>query len=227
MPWRDRGGVAPKRGKEVEEPGVRRAPRDLTGGPNDPRAEARARPRRRETRSPSRREIARISIAVAVLVTAALAYLHLTAPLVKYETFVDENYSFGFDYPADWVFSEQGYAFGAVENTSDEGRGYVMMLVVRAEPGSTLNSVYERLVAENRENFELMEGPIDFAVDDTQALKFSVKERRGDATIRSEWVIAIRDGHVYSFSAGIGEERFPDYRAVLEHVIDSFSFLEG
>jgi predicted transcriptional regulator len=176
----------------------------------------------------SRREIALASIAVVVLIIAIVGYYSLTSE-EEYETYVNENYSFKFDYPADWVFWGYGYVFGAMENTSDDmGGGYVMLLVLPLEADSTLDNVRDALVshAENDENFTIISGPTDIAIDSTPAFRFSATTSTEDITIQTVGVYSIRDNFLYSFSGGVREENYSDYEQIFEHVIDSFSFLK-
>lgn len=174
------------------------------------------------------RGIIPISIAAAVLVIAIVGYYFLTSE-VGYETYVNENYSFKFDYPADWVFSEYGYVFGAMENTPENvSGGYVMLLVLSLEADSTLDNVYNSLVshAENNENFTIISGPAEITIDNTPAFRFSATTSTEDITIQTVGVYSVRDNFLYSFSGGVREENYSDYEPIFEHVIDSFSFLE-
>lgn len=175
------------------------------------------------------RKIAPISIAVVVLIVAIVGYYFLTSE-EEYETYVNENYSFKFDYPADWVFSEFGYVFGAMENTPENmSGGYVMLLVVPLEAESSLDNVHNALMshAENDENFTIISGPTDITIDNTPAFRFSATTSTEDITIQTVGVYSVRDNFLYSFSGGVREEKYSDYELIFEHVIDSFSFLEN
>ncbi len=179
-----------------------------------------------------KRKIAPISIAAAVLIGAIAGYYLLTGREVsgiKYETYRNENYSFKFDYPADWVFSEHQYAFGAVENTSDNvGGGSVMLLVFPVVAGISLDNVYDSLMsyAENNENFTIISGPTDVTIDNTPAFEFSATSSAKNITTQVEWMISIRNNLLYYFSMGVKKEKYPSYEQIFEHVIDSFSFLD-
>ncbi|MEA1904560.1 MAG: PsbP-related protein [Candidatus Hadarchaeota archaeon] len=174
------------------------------------------------------RGIIPISIAAAVLIIAIVGYYLLTSK-VEYETYANENYSFKFDYPADWVFSEYGYVFGAMENTPENvSGGYVMLLVLPLEADSTLDNVRDALTshAENDENFTIIGGPADIIIDNIPAFRFSAATSAENITTRTVGVYSVRDNFLYSFSGRVREENYSDYEPIFEHVIDSFSFLE-
>ncbi len=179
------------------------------------------------------RKIAPISIAVVVLIIAIVGYYFLTneeVSEVEYETYVNENYSFKFDYPADWVFSEFGYVFGAMENTPENvSGGYVMLLAVPLEADSTLDNTYNALMshAENDENFTIISGPTDITIDNTPAFRFLATTSGENIPTQTEGVFSVRDNYLYSFIMGTEEEKYSDYKQIFEHVIDSFSFLEN
>ncbi|MEA1904591.1 MAG: PsbP-related protein, partial [Candidatus Hadarchaeota archaeon] len=138
------------------------------------------------------KEIAIISVAVVVLGVACTGYYLLTSEEtppeeVEYETYTNENFSFKFDYPSDWIFREQELPWGmsyfdARENIPENEIGGAFSLTMM-EPGSweneigpSLDNIRSKITSqiENNENYIMLSGPTDTAIGDTIAFKCSV-----------------------------------------------------
>jgi hypothetical protein len=194
------------------------------------------------------REIAIISIAVAVLGVACAGYYLLTSEErppeeVEYETYINENYSFEFDYPANWIFREQknpwfGISyFDAVENVPENEIGGAFSLAVM-EPGSweneigpSLDNVRSEITSqiENNENYIMLSGPTDTVIGNTIAFKCSVSifDPTENTTIQVGLTYAAKDNYLYNLSTFSKKEDYSDYEPIFEHVIGSFSFPEN
>ncbi|KUO39612.1 MAG: hypothetical protein AVW06_03490 [Hadesarchaea archaeon DG-33-1] len=179
-------------------------------------------------------KIAIMLIAVVVLGFACVDY-YLVTREEEYETYINEDYSFKFDYPTDWIFEELGTQwvayFGAVENTPEDELGGIITLAVydRAifenQFGVSLDNLADYVLSslENIENFVWISKPTEIVIDNVSAIRYSVALTRENITLQFQSELVVKDNYLYEFTTGTEEEKYSDYRPVFEHVIDSFS----
>lgn len=198
-----------------------------------------------------KRKTLSIAIIIVLLGVACVGYYFLTGeeelPTIEYETYVNENYSFKFDYPADWIFREMrlpwASSFNVRENTPENEEliwltGSIELTVwekaflenIWENLGVSPENAFSSLIShiENIEN--LVSGPTIITIDNILAVRYSaittppeyVVERRD--TVRYESLTALRDNYLYSLVSSCKEEEYPDYESIFEHVINSFSF---
>lgn len=179
-------------------------------------------------------------IAVVVLGVACVGYYLVTRegehPEIEYETYINEDYSFKFDYPTDWIFDELGMPwvayFGAVENTPENEMGGIITLAVydRAifedQFGVFLDNLTDYVLSsfENVENFTWISKPTEIVIDNVSAIRYSAVLTRENITLQFLAELAVNDNYLYEFTVGTEEEKYSDYIPVFEHVSESFSF---
>ncbi len=180
-------------------------------------------------------KIAIMLIAVAVLGVACVGY-YLVTREGEYETYINEDYSFKFDYPTDWIFQELGMTwvayFGAVENTPENELGGIITLAVydRAifedQFGVSLDNLADYVLSslENIENFVWISKPNEIVIDNISAIRYSLALTRENITLQFQSELVVKDNYLYEFTVGTEEEKYSGYKPVFEHVIDSFSF---
>ena len=185
-------------------------------------------------------KIAIMLIAVLVLGIACVGYCLVTRegehPGIEYETYINEDYSFKFDYPTDWIFEELGTLwvayFGVVENTPENEIGGIITLVAydRAifenQFGVSLDNLTDYVLSsfENIENFMWISKPTEIVIDNVSAIRYSVALTRENITLQFQAELVVKDNYLYEFTVGTEEEKYSDYKPIFERVIDSFSF---
>ena len=173
-----------------------------------------------------RREIALIAIAAVALSVAFVGYYFLTR--VEYKTYVNENYSFKFDYPADWGLHEEK------KDMTLEGRHWVLdVSALSPRPpleehipyygGSLTVSVIE--TDESLDNIRgTLENTTDILIDGIPAFRQSAEGQIGpDIHLKIDAIVAIKDNFLYSFWMGAQIEKYSDYEQIFKHMLDSFS----
>lgn len=167
-----------------------------------------------------------IAIAVVALSVAFVSYYILTSEdrEVKYETYLNEVFFFKFDYPAGWIFWEEGWvlwpqeqSFIATENIPENEEGGHIKLTIHdkanfeedvefileglgLEPSENLFGNLTILI-ENTEN-NLISGPTITTIDNAPAIRYSaiktVARKREDNTGRFvEYEITVRSEWLY------------------------------
>lgn len=200
-----------------------------------------------------KRKTLSIAIIIVLLGVACVGYYFLTGeeelPTIEYETYVNENYSFKFDYPVDWIFREMrlpwASSFIVIEKTPEneepiwltEG-GHIELTIwgkafleniwenFGVFPENTFSSLMSHI--KNIEN--LVGDPTITTIDNILAIRYSaiITLPKGivirSDTLRYESLIALKDNYLYSLVATCKGEEYSDYELIFEHVIDSFSF---
>ena len=175
-------------------------------------------------------KIALIAIAVVALIVAFVGYFLTSEEReVEYKTYINENYSFKFDYPVEWIFEGWSLSrmdsdisnFLVTENVSDKIGGAISLEVM--ETDVFLENFLENFILWSGE-FTLTTGPTEIVIDGVHAVKYLLKST---SRIQLEFISAKKDGYLYIFQFLAHEEKYDDYEPIFEHVIDSFSFLEN
>lgn len=184
-------------------------------------------------------KMAIVLIAVVALGVACAGYYLVTRgehPEIEYETYINEDYSFKFDYPTDWIFQELSMTwvayFGAVENTLENEMGGIITLAVynrfifEDQLGVSLDNLTDYILSsfENIENFKWISRPTEIAIDNASAIRYSMALTTENITLQFQAELVVKDNYLYEFTVGTEEEKYSDYKPVFEHVIDSFSF---
>lgn len=171
---------------------------------------------------------------------------------LEYKTYVNENYGFMFDFPANWSFSSSknteisraennsaiignpsgnnfpfAGVFVAKENVSENERVRVVQLTVRKTHSSFSleNFLESEGIQIGGESWETS-GPVNIVIDGGNAFKYVLRgpPLAMSTRTRIEVIFAKKDNYLYWFNL-IGKET-SYYKSVFEHVINSFSFLE-
>ena len=180
-----------------------------------------------------------IAIAVVALSIAFIGYYFVTTEEreVEYKTYINENYSFKFDYPTDWIFEEWSLPwvdspisqFLVRENVPEKEMGGVIYLrVVESDIPLPLENFLENFISWSvgGENFTVVSGPTIIVIDSVLTVKYLVKSTSIENTrIQIELISTQKDNYLYTFQLLAKEEKYHDYEPIFEHVIDSFSFL--
>jgi hypothetical protein len=185
-----------------------------------------------------------IVIVVAVSV-ASIGYLiergGSSEPLVvEYKTYTNENYSFKFDYPANWYYQEfsptTGTAwFGAFDN-SQSGASIMLEVydnnVAENVFGIPLDNVVNYILSfqnrwyENNENYKLIKKPSDIIIGNVHGVSWSATRTSGNTILQFQIGIIVKDNYMYEFVVGSLAGAYSRYERIFENVIDSFSFLD-
>jgi len=191
------------------------------------------------------RKIVPIAIVTVAVSVACVGYYLLTRggpKEVEFKTYTNENYSFKFDYPANWDFIEPpGFGapmvayFTARENTG--GEGFIALCVfdktgAENQLGISLDNLTSFISSlenrfENNENFVLRGKPTKIAIDNHYGVRYSVAAMKlTPVVIRFQLELVVKDNYFYYFEMMASEENYFTYEPIFEHVIDSFSFLD-
>jgi hypothetical protein len=172
-----------------------------------------------------KRKIVIISIAAIALIVAFVTFYFLTGDEegVKYETYVNENYHFKFDYPAEWdievlednvvIDFDPAYENAIVPSPLSPAK---LIVIVR----------WDRICLSVSENVNLVDVQANISIDNVPAEKHVLEKysEREDSIIRAGTLVAVKDNYAYKFEVIIAEKEYPE--SIFEHVIDSFSFLD-
>lgn len=186
-----------------------------------------------------RRKIKLITVLIVAVGIACVGYYLLTSEgepsEIEFKTYINENYSFKFDYPVDWILEEWSLPwvgspisqFLVRENVSENERGGFINLIVKETDISLEDLLENFIIWVEGENFTVISGPSNIAIDGVLAVKYLIKSIPIGNTriqIKLMYIFAKKDNYLYTFQLLAKEEKYHDYEPIFEHMIDSFSF---
>lgn len=176
-----------------------------------------------------------IAIAAVALSIAFVGYCFLTdeEKEVEYETYINENYSFKFDYPADWILHERDSSRLAGKTVFNVNfnelplEAYPRIGIIKGSVVETDESLDDIRSLYPSENIT------DILIDGIPAFKFSfggalIPYENNSHTylmVKGGYMFAIKGNCRYALEVMAPKEKYSDYEQIFKHVINSFSFL--